>query len=116
MFFTALLPASTPTWLQTVLEVLALLVAARVLLGLMRKVNVGVLTLAAAAWVGFFYPPGHAWMLTEALRMEAWAKGVLAGAASRAGQAAGVALHSAVTGATSGPASALSKSAAGAGG
>lgn len=63
MLVTTLLPANTPTWLRLGLEVAVLLIAARFLLGALRRGRVGTLVLVAAAWTWFFWPPGHAWML-----------------------------------------------------
>ena len=59
----ALLPAGTPGWLSFGLGIVAVLVAARFLLGALRRGRVGTLVLVAAAWAWFFWPPGHVWML-----------------------------------------------------
>ena len=59
----ALLPAGTPGWLSLGLGVVVVLVAARFLLGALRRGRVGTLVLVAAAWAWLFWPPGHAWML-----------------------------------------------------
>ena len=59
----SLLPAGTPGWLSLSLGIVAVLVAARFLLGALRRGRVGTLVLVAAAWAWFFWPPGHAWML-----------------------------------------------------
>ena len=60
---TAFLPASTPAWVRLAVEAGVLLIAARFLLGALRRGRIGTLALAAAAWMWFFWPPGHAWML-----------------------------------------------------
>ena len=77
MLLAALFPPSTPTWLRLALEGATLLIAARFLLGAMRRLNIGVLVLAAAAWAWFFYPPGHAWMAAEGGRLLADARALL---------------------------------------
>ena len=77
MLLAALFPPGTPTWLRLTLEATTLLVAARFLLGAVRRLNLGVLVLAAAAWAWFLYPPGHAWMAAEGGRLLADARAVL---------------------------------------
>ncbi len=63
MLLTAFLPAGTPAWIRLAVEVAVLLAAARFLLGALRRGRVGTLALVAVAWMWFFWPPGHAWML-----------------------------------------------------
>lgn len=77
MFISALFPPGTPSWVRWAVEAGTLLLAARILLHVVKRLSLGVLALAAAAWVWFFYPPGHLWMATEAVRLLAWAKGGL---------------------------------------
>jgi hypothetical protein len=73
----ALFPPGTPTWLRFVLEGATLLIAARFLLGAVRRLNIGILVLAAAAWAWFFYPQGHTWMVAEGGRLLADARALL---------------------------------------
>lgn len=61
MLLSALLPQNTPAWIRLAVEVAVLLVAACFLLGALRRGRIGALVLVA--WVWFFWPPGHAWML-----------------------------------------------------
>jgi hypothetical protein len=56
MLLAHILPAGTPPLIRLAIEVALLLLAARLLLGFIRRARVGVLALAAAAWVWFFYP------------------------------------------------------------
>ena len=77
MLLAALFPPGTPTWLRFALEAATLLLAARFLLGAIRRLNIGILVLAAAAWAWFFYPPGHAWMMVEGGRLLEWVRGLV---------------------------------------
>jgi len=99
----ALFPPGTPTWLRLAVEGATLLIAARFLLGAVRRLNIGILVLAAAAWAWFFYPPGHAWMLAEGGRLLGEARALLPQVLGRAkaaatAQAAAMAKSAAATG------------------
>jgi hypothetical protein len=89
MLIASLLPAGTPPLVRLAIEVGSLLLAARLLLDFIRRARVGVLALAAAAWVWFFYPPGHAWMLALGHRAVAGAGQALTAIAGQAMRAAG---------------------------
>lgn len=88
MLLAALFPPGTPTWLRFALEAATLLLAARFLLGAIRRLNIGILVLAAAAWAWFFYPPGHAWMMVEGGRLLGEARALLPQVLGRAKTAA----------------------------
>ncbi len=90
MLLAALFPPGTPVWLRLALEAATLLAAARFLLGAIRRLNIGVLVLAAAGWAWFLYPPGHAWMAAEAGRLLADARALLPRVLGRARAAATV--------------------------
>jgi hypothetical protein len=83
MLLAALFPPGTPTWMRLALEAATLLVGARLLLGAIRRLNAGILVLAAAGWAWFLYPPGHAWMAVEAGRLLVEVRGTLADALDR---------------------------------
>jgi len=89
MLLAHILPAGTPPLIRLAIEVALLLLAARLLLGFIRRARVGVLALAAAAWVWFFYPPGHAWMLVMGHEAVAYAGRALSDITQQAMHAAG---------------------------
>ena len=77
MLLSALLPAGTPTWLRLLLEVAVLLLLAQFLLRALRRGRVTPLALAAVAWMWFFWPPGHLWMLDACRTALAHARGLV---------------------------------------
>ena len=77
LMLVSFLPAHTPAWLRIGLEVGALLLAARFLLGALRRGRIGTLALVAAAWMWFFWPPGHLWMLDAWRTVLADARGLV---------------------------------------
>ena len=77
MLLAAPFPPGTPTWLRLALEAATLLVAARSLLAAVRRLHIGILVIAAAAWAWLFYPPRHASMLAEGLRLLDGARALL---------------------------------------
>ena len=106
MLVAAFLPPGTPPWVRIVLELCSLLLAARVLLYMIRRGRIGALALAAAAWVWFFYPPGHAWTLAATRRAWDEARMVMPALAGQAMHAAGrsaAALGAAAHGSTPAP-------------
>ena len=89
MLLSALLPAGTPTWLRLVLEITVLLLLAHFLLRALRRGRVATLALAAVAWMWFFWPPGHLWMLDACRTVLADARGLVPALLGRAKVAAG---------------------------
>lgn len=94
MLLSALLPVGTPAWLRLVLDITVLLLLAHFLLRALRRGRVTTLALAAMAWMWFFWPPGHLWMLDACRTVLADARGVVPAllgrakvAASQSGQA-----------------------------